>query len=565
MLFGFIFFIAGIGFLISMVVPVVYDGWRVQSWLPTPAVLISVDLKRNFSKDGDTFNVIAQYEYTVNGKQYRNNRVAINKGSDNIGNFQAELGNQLQRYFQSHQPLTVWYNPANPAESIINRDMRWGLVTFKMIFVVTFGGFGFAILYFSFKGKRNKSPLTIEQSPWLARTEWKNGAIKSNAKTGMIALWGIALFWNVISFPAAILAIPEVLAKGEYIGFVIFIFPIIGLGLLYWAIKATLQWKRFGVTLLTMDPYPGSLGGQVGGYIKINMQYDSTLAYKVTLSCLHSYISGSGKNRSRKETVKWQDEGYARIKPMMNHLGLEFCFDVPENLPASEERSDNYHLWRLTLEAELDGVDLNRNFEIPVYNTQQQSSHLSFKSPEFFPASVEKITAESLLPLTKNSNVKELYYRMLRKPLGSFSGILFGGIFTAIGIFLWQQAKTEGFMLYIMSSVFSLIGIIVVIAAIYSAFNSLYLKFDGMSLLYRRKFLWFTLTNKIIPYSQISAIDAKKSSSGNSGGKHKITYKVYAKTGRKKWTLVESVDSASKKERLIEYFKNEIFRKNSRY
>ncbi|VAW99172.1 hypothetical protein MNBD_GAMMA23-1480 [hydrothermal vent metagenome] len=564
-LFGLIFFIVGIGILTFMIAPIVYDGWRMQSWKSVPAVLLSADLKRNYSSDSDTYQAIARYKYTVNGQQYVNDRVALVKGADNIGDFQTSMGNRLKYYFQSGQLIGVWYNPENPAESIIHRSIRWGLLAFQMIFVVVFGGFGFVILYFSFRGEKAKSPIATENHPWLARAEWKNGAIKSNAKMGMMVLWGITLFWNVISFPAAIAATPEVLAKGEYIGFVIFLFPLIGLGLLFWAIKATLQWRRFGVTLLTMEPYPGSLGGQVGGFVKINMQYDATLAYKVTLSCINSYISGSGKNRSRKESVKWQDEGYARIKPMMDHLNLEFCFDVPDNLPASEEASNNYHLWRLTTESEMEGVDLNRSFEIPVYNTQQQSSRLNFKSPEFFPASVEKITAESLLPLTKNSNVKELYYPMLRKPLGSFSGVLFGGIFAGIGFFLWQQAKTDGFMLYVMSSVFTPIGLIIVIAGIYSAFNSLYLKFDGLSLLYRRKFLWFTLVNKAIPYSDIRVIEARKSSSGNTGGKHKIGYKVYAKVKGKKYTLVESIDSASKKDLLIEYFKQEISRHNSRY
>jgi len=156
--------------------------------------------------------------------------------------------------------------------------------------------------------------------------------------------------------------------------------------------------------------------------------------------------------------------------------------------------------------------DRSRNFDIPVYDTQQQSARLNFKSPEFYPTSVEKVTAENLLPLTINGNVKELYYPMFRKPMGSFSGVLFGGIFAGIGFLLWQQAKIDGFMLYFMSFVFTPVGIIIVILGIYSALNSLYLKFDGMSLLYRRKLLWFTLTNKTISYSKISVIDARKGS-----------------------------------------------------
>jgi len=52
-----------------MVIPVVYDGWRVQSWRSTQGVLISVNLKRNSSSKSNSYNVVAQYEYTINGKQ----------------------------------------------------------------------------------------------------------------------------------------------------------------------------------------------------------------------------------------------------------------------------------------------------------------------------------------------------------------------------------------------------------------------------------------------------------------------------------------------------------------
>jgi len=52
---------------------------------------------------------------------------------------------------------------------------------------------------------------------------WINirGLLVQNGKMGMIALWGIAVFWNAISFPAVIAGIPEMLAKKEYIGFTV--------------------------------------------------------------------------------------------------------------------------------------------------------------------------------------------------------------------------------------------------------------------------------------------------------------------------------------------------------
>jgi len=523
-LFGLVFLTGGLSFLFFTVLPDIYDGWRMQSWQSTQAKLLATDLNRNASGNTNTFNASARYEYTLGGKRYTSTRVAVADMADNIGDFQKTLARRLRTAFRNRQSITIWYDPQSPANSIINRDIRWGLIAFNMIFVIAFGGFGFALVYFSFKSKKETTRSQAElMQPWLTRPEWENGDIKSGAKTGMVAAWGVSVFWNAISFPAAIAAMPEIIAKMEYKALAVLVFPLIGLGLLYWAIKKTLQWRRFGFTPLTMDPYPGSIAGQVGGHIRINCAYQPQQIFNVTLACVYSYMSGSGKSRSRKENVKWLDEGYARVNPGASAINLSFCFDVPDNLPASEDKTrESYYLWRLTLESEMAGVDLNRNFEIPVYKTGQQSAHISFKSPEILPAGVKKITAESLLPLQQTGSRKMLYYPMLRNPWNSIAGVLFGGIFAAVGVFLWQQAKTEGGMLYFMASLFSLIGFAVVLSGIYSAFNALQIEFDGISLHYRRRFLIFTLVDKMIPYTDITRIASRKSSVSNMSGKHRI-------------------------------------------
>lgn len=557
-IFGLVFFFAGVGFLFILVIPDIHDGWRMQSWHSTQATLLSASLKRHSSDGSDSYNAIAQYEYIVNGSLYKNNRVSISTDADNIGGYQQNLGNKLKYHIQENLKITIWYNPEKPSEAIINRDLRWGLLAFKMIFVIAFGGIGFLIAFYSYRTKKSKSSQYIKNSPWLERKEWINGTIKSNAKLGMMGLWFFAAFWNAISFPIALTAVPDILAKKEYAGLFVLLFPLVGFGLLYWAIKKTLEWKRFGVTPLTMDPYPGSINGQVGGQIKINSIYNPNISYKVTLSCIYSYVTGSGKNRSHHESVKWQDEGYAQVKPMANHINVEFCFDVPNNLPVSESPSDNYNFWRLNLEAKMEGTDLNRIFEIPVYNLKQQSAHINFKSPEVFPSGIEKTTATSLLPLTQTGNTKELYYPMLRNALSNFSGILFGSIFAGVGVFLWQQGAREGFMLYFMSTIFTSIGVGVVLSAIYMAFNSLHIKMDGMNLYYKRKFLFFNLVEKIIPYANITSINYKKSSTGKSGNKNTIHYRIVAKSQGKKYMLAENINSSSKKDLVIEYFNKEF-------
>ena len=560
-LFGLIFLFGGLSFLVFFIVPDIYDGWRMQSWQSTRGTLLDVDIKTNRSNSTDTYQASARFEYILNGQRYIGTRVAISDMADDIGDFQKNLAKQLAGAFRSQQPVTIWYDPQNPTDSIINREIRWGLMVFIMIFVIVFGGLGFMIVSSAFKSKKQTPHTPQEKSqPWLLRPEWNKGEIKSDARSGMKAAWLITVFWNAISLPAAYNVMPQIVDKLEYKALAVLIFPLIGLGLLYWAIKKTLEWKRFGATPLTMDPFPGSIGGQVGGQIRIDIAYNPQQVFKITLACIHSYLSGTGNNRSRKERTTWQDEGYAQVNPGASAVNITFCFDVPENLPASQEFSDSYYLWRLTLESEMEGVDLNRSFEIPVFKTAQQSEQFNFKSPELVPAGVTRTTAESLLPLKQSGSIIELYYPMFRNPLGSFSGVVFGGIFVAVGLFLWQQAQIEGGMLYFMASVFGLIGFGVVWAGIFSALNSIQIKFDGMNLHYRHKFLFFTIKDKKIPYTDITNIDSRGSGSGKRGGKHKITYTVFAQARGKKYTLAESITSASKKDLVVQYFESLLSR-----
>ena len=563
-IFGLIFFSLGFGIFSFSSIPNIYDGWKMQSWLTTQATLTAGDLKSTYYDRTWTYEAVGKYSYSVNGQVYNNDRISLSDGSDNVGKFQQRLGSKLSRHYKSNQPITIWFNHNNPVDSIVNRDIRWALVGSKLIVLLLFGGIGLAILIYAFKGKKVNTSAEAKLKPWLARPEWKNGSIKSDAKLGMYGVWGITIFWNLMSYTAAIPATIEVFEKQNYIALVAWLFPLFGLGLLYWAIKKTKEWKRFGITLLTMDPYPGSINGHVGGHVQVNMPYDPKLNYKVTLNCVHSYASGSGKSRTRHQSVKWQDKGYAKVKPKAQNIFLEFCFDVPDNLPISQEVSDSYHLWRLDLESEMEGADLNRSFVIPVYNTEQHQTQIysDFDSAEYQPLGVDKLTIQSLIPFKDSSSMRDIYYPMFRKPAMSLGLTFVGAIFAVVGLFLWQQASkddwTFSFILYFMSSVFSFIGGAILIGGIYSAFNSLHVKLDGFTLHYKRKFLIFTLKNISIPYSKISDINAKISSTSHTGKNHKVEYKVYANVNKDKLTLAEHIDSASKKDFVIDYFKQRI-------
>ena len=565
MLFGLPFFLVGIGFLFWSIIPTLYDSWRMQSWLSVNGHLTYADLIVSHSDDSTTYRVDARYRYDVLGRQFTNDRVGINSGGDNIGDFQQQLGRQLENSLRRGQTVPVYFDPSNPQDSVLNRELRWGLLGFKAIFVLVFGGVGAGLIFWGYRGKQSISTPDADTRPWLTRPEWRGGVIRSGARGGMYAIWGFATIWNLISIPAAF-QFTTVWREEGPVALLILLFPLVGIGLIGWAIKLTREWRRFGVTPLTMDPFPGSLGGDVGGVIQLQEPYTPGRVCRVTLSNILSYVSGSGKNRSRRESVKWQSDGYARIIPG-NEGGseLQFRFAVPSDLSATEESSSRYHLWRLNVELDLEGVNLDRSFELPVFDTGETSRQLDFYSADERPAGIRQITPESLLPISRSGNTLTLDYRIFRHPVRSLMLLVFGSIFAGAGYFMWGEAASEGFMLYVMAAVFGLVGWAIVLTAVYSAFNSLRVVMDGHNLVSSRSLFGFTIDHQHYQYADVLAVESKQGMKSQSGNKHKIEYSVVAKLPGKKITLAEHLTSAVNRDLVIEFFEEEFLKSGSTF
>jgi hypothetical protein len=552
-LFGLPFFCVGAGFLLLSIVPTLHDASRMASWPEAQGALLRAQLISKRSKQSMTYRVEAEYRYNVDGRDYRGSRVAIGSAADNVGDFQQALGKRLEQAYRAGQPVSVWYDPDNPADAVLNRDLRWGLLGFKALFVALFGGIGLALMYFGLRGKKADAAQASGAQPWLQRREWQNGLISSRAKSGLYFIWGFAVFWNLISTPVAFF-VPDIWREKGALALLVLLFPCVGLGLLFWAIKTTLEWRRFGATPLTMDPFPGAIGGDVGGEILVNIPYQPFTAFEVTLSCINSYLSGSSKSRSRSEKLIWQDQGYAEAQRTMHGTRLQFRFEVPDGLPESEAYGNNYHLWRLNLHSDMPGVDLNRGFEIPVYRSAEKSRQNIALATQYQPPGRTQASAATLLPLTRIGNRIDIRYPMLRKPLSAFSLLLFGAIFTGSGVLLWQQGAREGFPLYLMSGIFSVVGGLIVLAGLHALFNSLHVRLDGRSLTAVRRILGVPVSRKTVAYPLVQAIEIMRDGSSRSGSGHRINYQVIAKTASGHIVLAEGLDSYSAAEKIVDYF-----------
>ena len=204
------------------------DAWQMQDWVAVEARLSNAGYATHSGEDSDTYEAYAEYTYVYQGQRYGGTRVAIAGGADNIGDYQQDLGRELASAWSNGQPVSVFVNPENPAEAIYDRSIRWGLIGFKSIFMLVFGGVGLGLLIYVFLGPTAKDPNDPQfaDRPWLANDKWQGDPILSNAKLSMYAMWGFAAFWNLISAPLPFVLYGEVVDKGNWPALLGLLFPL---------------------------------------------------------------------------------------------------------------------------------------------------------------------------------------------------------------------------------------------------------------------------------------------------------------------------------------------------
>ena len=217
------FGLVGLGAAYAMVA-MIYDGSRSQDW-----VLVKADVTGPES-----------YRYTFQGKTYTSSRLGTMRigGTSNVDDFDDRVGGMLAMGREQKKPITVFVNPDDPSEAMLDRDIRWGMLLFLTPFAVAFGGIGVGALWLVRRIFREETePAKIEKGKSRRRKQ----AAMASATNGVGGLWFFALVWNAISFPAAMIAIPQGINEDEWGVLFILLFPLVGIGVLWAAFSATVE------------------------------------------------------------------------------------------------------------------------------------------------------------------------------------------------------------------------------------------------------------------------------------------------------------------------------------
>ncbi len=245
----------------------------------------------------------------------------------------------------------------------------------------------------------------------------------------------------------------------------VFIFPIIGVALIYKGISARQQFLSIGPMPLKLSPHIGQIGGQIGGKIFYNHPWNKQQSL-LTLICTETINEGHGDDVSSQTNTIWHQDCVPLVKPTEHGCTLEFCFDVDDNLSTNESIIDESNiLWTLTLKSEHNDKEFTRRWTVPVEKGEERSS---ISIPEKHnsdsiqnPKSNADETLLRQINITENDNELYLTSSAGQIKILSIPIIIIGIIATATGIYLSTKILYGASVRSDMAPILTIAGLII--------------------------------------------------------------------------------------------------------
>jgi hypothetical protein len=254
---------------------------------------------------------------------------------------------------------------------------RWAPVAIGVVFVAS-GIVGF-VRELRMRADREADQRALEQhadAPWRVRPEWRERDLHTGARLDRSFL-AFTLAWNVFAWFFTYLAWTAEPGTSEGPAWIVGFFPLIGLGFIAKVGVDLARIRKFGDTVLSMEPMPYRLGRPCRGTVRVRLRRDALPedGFLVRLSCMRQqvrYVRESDGDRKRRidRSLLWRDETRLSGAPTMGgtHVEVPFEFEVPADVSASTPLPlDNRVLWEVAVEAAVPGLDLDARFEIPVF------------------------------------------------------------------------------------------------------------------------------------------------------------------------------------------------------
>lgn len=508
-----------------------------RDWLKTEATLVSTQLKTTRTDDGESQRVIASYWFELDGRKYHSTRVSIHEGSDNIGSYHERMAATLRRSLNEGTSVPVYFDPQDPNRALLDRSLRFELLAFVTVITGLFLALGIGLCSWGYRGRLvNRSP-EVRTQPWLAHPDWQGTPIVDTHKLSLMVMAGSTLLWNLLTWPITLHVFTSEREIPVWASVLIASMALVGLYLIWRCIRLYRDGKVRGDASVTLNPFPGRIGGVVGGQVDWPDMTASPTSMTHTLQLERHQWTRSGKSRRKSVDVIWQDEAPSTTVATIEGRRTHFAIKTPENLSSSDvESKDVWHQWHLIVECTLDtGRVIESRFVIPVYQVDEVDTvierpvGIARQRERLLDSTPDKDWSGS--PIRHESaGLRQLDFPIghdLSMPLGA---TLFGLVFAGAGIVLAVTGLGEErqWIPLVMSIPFLLIGLLVTLWGLTELISARTVSISHDAITSTRRLFGIVVRQRTAALSAVTGFAIKDAGSSSSGGKTRLYFTINA-------------------------------------
>ena len=186
------------------------------------------------------------------------------------------------------------------------------------------------------------------------------------------------------------------------------------------------------------------------------------------------------------------------------------------------------------LKADLPGVDIDRDYEIPVYATSEQSRHLdarAIESARIQTNHIDDLAVRNAVRLYSGTGGREVLYPAGRNIGLASVSLIVGASFSGFGWYV-IVAEGHGTLDTVFGAIFAGVGLLAILGSLYAVLNSLQLVKDPVHLQTVRRILGIPVKRCRIRCDEFVRFSKDSSFQSQSGKKHVVHYSIYAEDRR---------------------------------
>jgi len=321
-------------------------------------------------------------------------------------------------------------------------------VTMSLLFCS--GGFGLMIFGVVSKRSAAKAKALVDRNPdkpWLWREDWAQGYALPEWKQTSTTYTVIGITFLLFSVPMMLNLVPELLIKHRYETLIALLFPLCGIYLLGLSYVAYLRGRKFRDLRFVPSGVPAAIGGRLQGKVQAAFALPAGHSADLVLSCVRSYVSGSGKNESRWDTVLWQDRKTAEFYSDGQQCFVPVDVNIPYDTKETDTKNPNDEIiWRLAANSKLPGLDFRVSFLVPVFKTTASNPNQTIATLETQTGTMPR-NSEIAVSVAPDGGVRFYFAAARNKKIAAMLTV-FGAIFTGAGVF-FGYASAQSFTWFV--------------------------------------------------------------------------------------------------------------------